>query len=128
MFTPTNFLLVGLASAFGAWVRWFIGYFFHYIFPGLHYGTLLVNLLGGFLMGLSIAYFQSMSLLNEELKIIINIGFLGGLTTFSAFTADLFYLFEKDQQVTAIFLMFGHVFGSLTLAFLGWYLFNLILK
>ena len=79
-------------------------------------------------MGLSIAYFQSMSLLNEELKIIINIGFLGGLTTFSAFTADLFYLFEKDQQVTAIFLMFGHVFGSLTLAFLGWYLFNLILK
>ena len=79
-------------------------------------------------MGISIAYFQSVSYMNEELRAIINIGFLGGLTTFSAFTADLFHLFDKDQQVIAIFLMLGHVFGSLTLAFLGWHLFNLILK
>ena len=128
MFTPINFLLVGIAAAFGAWLRWLIGYFFYYIFPGLPYGTLAVNLLGGFLMGISIAYFQSVSYMNEELRAIINIGFLGGLTTFSAFTADLFHLFDKDQQVIAIFLMLGHVFGSLTLAFLGWHLFNLILK
>jgi|TARA_B110000259_G_scaffold187553_1_gene242198 CrcB protein len=128
MFTPTNFLLVGIASAFGAWARWVIGYLCHYIFPGLPYGSLAVNLLGGFLMGCSIAYFQSLSYMSEELKIIINIGFLGGLTTFSAFTADLFHLFNKDQQVIAIFLMLGHVFGSLILAFLGWHLFNLILK
>ena len=128
MFTPTNFLLVGIASAFGAWARWVIGYLCHYIFPGLPYGSLAVNLLGGFLMGCSIAYFQSLSYMSEELKIIINIGFLGGLTTFSAFTADLFHLFNKDQQVIAIFLMLGHVFGSLILAFLGWHLFTLILK
>jgi len=128
MFTTTNFLLVGLASAFGAWFRWIIGYFCHYIFPGFPYGALVVNLLGGFLMGCSIAYFQSLSYINDELKTIINIGFLGGLTTFSAFTADLFHLFDKDQQVTAIFLMLGHVFGSLSLAFLGWHIFNLILK
>ena len=79
-------------------------------------------------MGCSIAYFQSLSYVSEELKIVINIGFLGGLTTFSAFTADLFHLFGKDQQVMAIFLMLGNVFGSLTLAFLGWHLLNFILK
>ena len=128
MFTITNFLLIGIASAFGAWIRWLIGYLCHYLYPGIPFGTLAVNLLGGFLIGCSIAYFQSLSYINEELKIIINIGFLGGLTTFSAFTADLFHLFGKDQQVMAIFLMLGNVFGSLTLAFLGWHLFNLILK
>ena len=128
MFTITNFLLIGIASAFGAWIRWLIGYLCHYLYPGIPFGTLAVNLLGGFLIGCSIAYFQSLSYINEELKIIINIGFLGGLTTFSAFTADLFHLFDKDQQVMAIFLMLGNVFGSLTLAFLGWHLLNFILK
>ena len=128
MFTPINFLLIGLASAFGAWTRWLIGYLFYYIFPGFPFGTLAVNLIGGFLMGCSIAYFQSLSYVSEELKIVINIGFLGGLTTFSAFTADLFHLFGKDQQMTAVLLILGHVFGSLALAFLGWYLINLILK
>ena len=128
MFTPSNFLLIGIASALGAWSRWIIGSLFSYAFPGLPYGTLAVNLLGGFLMGVSIAYFQTLTAVNEELKIIINIGFLGGLTTFSAFTADLFHLFDKDQHMTAILLMFGHVFGALILAFLGWQFFNLLLK
>ena len=128
MFTPINFLLIGLASALGAWARWIIGYLFYSIFPDFSFGTLVVNLLGGFLMGCSIGYFQSLSYIDEELKIIVNIGFLGGLTTFSAFTADLFHLFDKDQQMTAILLMLCHVFGSLALAFIGWYLINLILK
>ena len=119
MFTPINFLLIGLASAIGAWIRWLIGYLCQTLSSNFAFGSLAVNLLGGFLMGCSIAYFQSLSYVNEELKLIINIGFLGGLTTFSAFTADLFHLFDKDQQTTAILIMLGHVFGSLALAFLG---------
>ncbi len=128
MFTTSNFLLIGIASAFGAWSRWIIGYIFAFLFPNFPFGTLAVNLLGGFLMGFSLAYFQSLSSVNEELKIIINIGFLGGLTTFSAFTADLLYLFSKDQHMAAILLMLSHVFGALLLAFLGWQLFNLFFR
>ena len=71
MFNLTNFLVVGFAAAIGAWLRWGVGYVLYLLYPTLPLGTLAVNLLGGFLMGLSIAYFQtSTSQISEELKIL----------------------------------------------------------
>jgi len=127
-FTITNFFIVGFAAAIGAWLRWLIGYFLYVLHPGLPLGTLAVNLLGGFLMGISIAYFQATtSTLSEELKLFINIGFLGGLTTFSAYTSDIFYLLQKGEVQTSFLFLVSHVFGALIMAYIGWYLIILLL-
>jgi CrcB protein len=121
MFNITNFMIVGVAAALGAWLRWGIGYFLYLLYPGLPFGTLAVNLLGGFLIGLSVAYFQTtVSDISEELKLFINIGFLGGLTTFSAYTSDILSLLQKGEVQTSILFLIGHVFGALIMAYLGW--------
>ena len=123
MFNITNFFIVGIAAAIGAWFRWGIGYLIFALHPSLPLGTLAVNLIGGFLMGLSIAYFQNIALvINEELKLFINIGFLGGLTTFSAYTSDIFSLLQKGEVQTSFLFLIGHVFGSMIMAFIGWYI------
>ena len=123
MFNFTNFLIVGFAAAIGAWLRWIIGYLLYVLYPGLPLGTLAVNLLGGFLMGLSIAYFQATaSTLSEELKLFINIGFLGGLTTFSAYTSDIFSLLQRGEVQTSFLFLVSHVFGALIMAYIGWYI------
>ena len=121
MFNLTNFLVVGFAAAIGAWLRWGVGYVLYLLYPTLPLGTLVVNLLGGFLMGLSIAYFQtSTSQISEELKLFINVGFLGGLTTFSAYTSDIFSFLQKGEVQTSFLFLIGHVFGALVMAYLGW--------
>ena len=122
MFNLTNFLIIGVAAAIGAWIRWSISYMVYLFYPGLPLGALAVNLLGGFLMGLSIAYFQTtVSIISEELKLFINIGFLGGLTTFSAYTSDIFSLLQKGEVQTSFLFLVSHVFGALIMAYLGWY-------
>ena len=123
MFNFTNFLIVGFAATIGAWLRWIIGYLLYVLYPGLPLGTLAVNLLGGFLIGLSIAYFQATTpTLSEELKLFINIGFLGGLTTFSAYTSEIFSLLQKGEVQTSFLFLIGHVFGALIMAYIGWYI------
>jgi len=121
MFNFSNFLIVGFAAAIGAWLRWVIGYLLYILYPGLPFGSLAVNLLGGFLMGMSIAYFQTTaSILSEELKLFINIGFLGGLTTFSAYTSDIFSLLQRGEVQTSFLFLVSHIFGSLIMAYIGW--------
>ena len=123
-----NFLLIGFSAAIGAWLRWLIGAGFAGIFPGLPFGTLAANLLGGLLMGVSIAFFQSLANISEELKLIVNVGFLGGLTTFSAYTADIFELTQKGELSMALLLIFAHVVGALLLCYIGFYFTNLSLR
>ena len=121
MFNITNFLVVGFAAAIGAWLRWGVGYVLYLLYPTLPFGTLAVNLLGGFLMGLSIAYFQTTtSQISEELKLFINVGFLGGLTTFSAYTSDIFSFLQKGEVQTSFLFLVSHVFGALIMAYVGW--------
>ena len=123
MFNFSNFLIVGFAAALGAWLRWVIGYLLYILYPGLPIGSLAVNLLGGFLMGMSIAYFQTTaSILSEELKLSINIGFLGGLTTFSAYTSDIFSLLQRGEVQTSFLFLVSHIFGALIMAYIGWYI------
>ena len=123
-----NFLLIGFSAAIGAWLRWLIGAGVAGFFPGLPYGTLAVNLIGGLLMGFSIAFFQLMTNITEELRLIINVGFLGGLTSFSAYTADIFQLIQKGEVAMALLLMFAHVVGALALCYVGFYCANLSLR
>jgi CrcB protein len=115
-----NFLYIGLAAALGAWSRWGIGISLNAMHPLFPLGTLTANLIGGYLTGLSMGAFELFSKLNPDLKLIINIGFLGGLTTFSAFTAEVFQLLQKNELVASLTLVALHVIGSLLMAYLGW--------
>ncbi len=121
-----NFLYIGLAAAIGAWSRWGIGILLNTMHPIFPLGTLTVNLIGGYLMGISMGAFELFSELSPDLKLIINIGFLGGLTTFSAFTAEVFQLLQKNEFVASLTLVALHVIGSLLMAYLGWLTISLI--
>ena len=129
MFTFSNFMLVGLAAAFGAWLRWLITYFLSTVDPSLPHGTLTVNLIGGLVIGITFAAIQSTSIdVSEEIKLILNVGFLGAFTTFSTYSMELLNLFLKGE--IALGILFGalNVIGALLFCFIGWYLFNLFLK
>ena len=115
-----NFLYIGLAAALGAWSRWGIGILLNAMYPLFPLGTLIANLIGGYLTGISMGAFELFSELNPDVKLIINIGFLGGLTTFSAFTAEVFQLLQKNELVASLTLVALHVTGSLLMAYLGW--------
>jgi CrcB protein len=129
MFTFSNFMLVGVAAAFGAWLRWLVTYFLTIIDPSLPHGTLVVNLIGGLFIGISFAAIQSTSIdVSEEIKLILNVGFLGAFTTFSTYSMELLNLFLKGEIALGIFFGALNVMGALLFCFIGWYLFNLFLK
>ena len=129
MFNFSNFMLVGIAAAFGAWLRWLITYFLSTVDPSLPHGTLVVNLIGGLFIGISFAAIQSTSIdVSEEIKLILNVGFLGAFTTFSTYSMELLNLFLKGEIALGIFFGALNVIGALLFCFIGWYLFNLLLK
>ena len=115
-----NFLYIGVAAAIGGWSRWGLCILLDTLHPVFPIGTLTVNLVGGYLMGVSMGLFEFFSDLSPDLKLIINIGFLGGLTTFSAFTAEIFQLLQKNELVASLTLIALHVAGSILMAYLGW--------
>jgi len=122
-------MLVGVAAALGAWLRWLITYFLTIVDPSLPHGTLLVNLVGGLFIGISFAAIQSTSIdVSEEIKLILNVGFLGAFTTFSTYSMELLNLFLKGEIALGIFFGALNVMGALLFCFIGWYLFNLFLK
>ncbi|QZP18020.1 fluoride efflux transporter CrcB [Methylophilales bacterium] len=122
-------MLVGVAAAFGAWLRWLITYFLSTVDPSLPHGTLAVNLIGGLFIGISFAAIQSTSIdVSEEIKLILNVGFLGAFTTFSTYSMELLNLFLKGEIALGIFFGALNVIGALLFCFIGWYLFNLLLK
>ena len=123
-----NFFLIGFSAAIGAWMRWLIGAGMLAMFPGMPLGSLVANLLGGFFMGLSIAFLQITTNISDEIRLIINVGFLGGLTTFSAYTADLFQLMQKGELGSALLFMIAHVIGALVLCYAGYYCVSLSLR
>ena len=129
MFTFSNFMLVGVAAAFGAWLRWLVTYFLTIVDPSLPHGTLVVNLIGGLFIGISFAAIQSTSIdVSEEIKLILNVGFLGAFTTFSTYSMELLNLFLKGEIALGIFFGALNVIGALLFCFIGWYLFNLFFK
>ena len=129
MFTFSNFMLVGVAAAFGAWLRWLVTYFLTIVDPSLPHGTLVVNLIGGLFIGISFAAIQSTSIdVSEEIKLILNVGFLGAFTTFSTYSMELLNLFLKGEIALGVFFGALNVIGALLFCFIGWYLFNLFLK
>ncbi len=116
----TQWLAVGGGAALGAWVRWGLGIALNASILPL--GTLIANLGGGLLMGMALAYFASTSAqdaLQDTWRLLVMTGFLGGLTTFSAFSAEAFNFLQKQQYAWAASHILSHVVGSLLMTALG---------
>jgi len=112
-------LAVGAGAAVGAWLRWWFGILFNPLFPTLPLGTLAANLIGAYVMGLAMAFFAEHPALPPEARLLLATGFLGGLTTFSTFSAETVTLLLRAQYGWSAAIIGAHVMGSLAMTVLG---------
>jgi CrcB protein len=122
----TAFLVIGIGAAAGAWLRWGLGLWLNAVHPAIPMGTLAANWLGGYLIGLAIAFFAQHPGLSPEWRLLLVTGFLGGLTTFSTFSAETFTLFSRAQLAMGLAAIALHVAGSLVMTGLGVLTFKLL--
>ncbi len=112
-------MAVGAGAAVGAWLRWWFGILFNPLFPTLPLGTLAANLAGGYLMGVAMAFFAEHPGLPPEARLLLATGFLGGLTTFSTFSAETVTLLLRAQYGWTAAIIGVHVMGSLAMTVFG---------
>jgi len=117
--SATGFLAVGVGAAIGAWMRWLLGLALNAVLPALPLGTLAANLVGGFLIGVAVEFFGARAGLSPEWRLLVVTGFLGGLTTFSTFSAEAVGLLSRQQLGWAVLHIAGHLLGSLVMTVLG---------
>ncbi len=122
----TGFLAVGVGAVLGAWLRWGLGTWLNPLYATLPAGTLAANLTGGYLVGFAIAWFAQHPGLPPEWRLFAITGFLGGLTTFSTFSAELFTLISRGQMLWAFVAAGAHLLGSLAMTALGVLTYNLL--
>ena len=110
---------VGIGAALGAWSRWGLAVALNHLLPTLPLGTLVVNLMGGFLIGAAFEFLVHHATLPPEYRLLFVTGFLGSLTTFSAFSLETVILLQEDRYGWAMALIGSHVLGSLAMTMLG---------
>ena len=115
--TTQQALAVAAGAACGALARWRISLWLNERWSGFPLGTLLVNLLGGLLIGAALAWFMRSP--NDWLRLLLVTGFMGGLTTFSAFSVESLVLLQRSQYGWALAHVLTHVAGSLLMAAVG---------
>ncbi len=112
-------LAISVGASLGAVLRWLLGIALNAAFPLIPLGTLTANLVGGYLIGLALAVFAAQPTLSPELRLFIITGFLGGLTTFSTFSAEVTTLLQQGKILWAGAAISVHVVGSLLMTVLG---------
>jgi len=122
----TAFLAVGVGAALGAWLRWGLGLWLNPVFPSLPLGTLAANLIGGFSIGLVIAWLTEHPGLPPEVRLFLITGLLGGLTTFSTYSAEVVMALSRGLWLSASLIAFSHMAGSFLATGLGFYTIRLI--
>jgi len=114
-----GFLAVGVGAAFGAWLRWTFGAWFNALYPALPLGTLMANLIGGYLVGVAVAGFAGHPGLAPEWRLLVITGFLGALTTFSTFSAESVSLLQQARYALAASHIGLHLCGSIVATLAG---------
>lgn len=114
-----SFVAVGVGATLGAWLRWGLGVWLNPLAGLMPMGTLVANLLGGYLVGVAVAVFQAQVEVSPEMRLFIITGFLGGLTTFSSFSAEVVALAQRAEYGWATATIALHLFGSLLMTVLG---------
>ncbi len=114
-----SILAISAGASAGAVLRWLLGMSLNAMFPAIPPGTLAANLIGGYLIGVAMAVFADHPGLAPEWRLLIVTGFLGGLTTFSTFSAEVTTLIQQGRLLWASAAIGMHVAGSLALTLLG---------
>ena len=113
-----NIFAICLGASLGALSRWGLGLWLS-TGVGLPWGTLAANLIGGYLIGVCIALFQAMPQLDPVWKLAIVTGFLGALTTFSSYSAEVIGLLQQQRLAAALGWAAIHLAGSLCMTYVG---------
>ena len=112
-------LVISLGAALGAVSRWLLALGLNGLFPSLPPGTLAANLIGGYLVGVAVSFFAQHPDVPPEWRLLVITGFLGGLTTFSTFSAEVTHLLQQGRLLWAGATVSMHVIGSLALTLAG---------
>lgn len=116
----SNILLVALGGGIGAATRYQVGkWAFHFTGPGFPWGTLIANVLGGFLMGMLVGWLATKVSGGESLRLFLGVGLLGGFTTFSAFSLETMKMIETKSYALAGAYIGGSVMLSILAVFIG---------
>jgi CrcB protein len=116
-----------IGASAGALARWQLGLWLNPVNPSnlavgfisLPWGTLAANLMGGYLVGVCVAVFQAMPELDPVWRLALVTGFLGALTTFSSFSAEVVAMLSQSRYSLALVTAGLHLFGSLALTVIG---------
>lgn len=119
-----SWVAVGAGAALGAWLRWALGLWLNSAQAAVPYGTLAANLGGGFLMGVALAFFSANQDLPATWRLFAMTGLLGGLTTFSTFSAESLLLLQRGDVLLAFGHSALHLVGSLALCAAGFALYR----
>lgn len=114
-----SILAIGLGAALGALLRWWLGMKLNAYLPAIPPGTLAANLIGGYLIGVALAFFASYTAIAPEWRLFVITGFCGGLTTFSTFSAEVVTLLQQGRSLWALAAIGVHLGGSLLMTLAG---------
>lgn len=112
-------IAIAIGASLGALLRWWFGLKLNSLFPTIPPGTLVANLVGGYVVGVAIAFFSTFSALAPEWRLLMITGFCGGLTTFSTFSAEVVTLLREGRVLWAFAGAAVHLGGSLLMTFAG---------
>ena len=110
---PSGFVAVGLGAMLGAWLRWGLSVAFNSIYQTIPLGTLASNIIGGYAIGYLVAFFAADTSIAPEWRLFAITGFLGGLTTFSTFSAEAVSLIQQARYGPMLVHVSLHLFGSI---------------
>jgi CrcB protein len=116
---PAGFLAVGIGAMLGAWLRWGLSVAFNGLHQSVPPGTLASNIIGGYLIGLLVAFFSANTSIASEWRLFAITGFLGGLTTFSTFSAETVALIQQARYLAMLAHVSAHLFGSILATIAG---------
>lgn len=116
-----------LGASLGALARWRLGVWLSTAGALMPWGTLAANLIGGYLVGVCVAVFQALPQLDPVWRLALVTGFLGALTTFSSFSAEVVGMLQQQRYLLALGTTAVHLLGSLALTVLGMHTATLLL-
>lgn len=117
---PLTWIAVAVGAALGAWLRWGLTILLGQLHAHIQLGTLVANLVGGYLIGLALGFFDTVPALSPAWRLFVITGFLGGLTTFSSFSGEAMVLLQRGHYSWALAHSALHLLGSIGFCVAGY--------
>jgi fluoride exporter len=114
-----SIVAISVGGSLGSLLRWWLGMLLNAHFPTMPPGTLTANLVGGYIIGVAVAFFATYGALAPEWRLFVITGFCGGLTTFSTFSAEITGLLQQGRTLWALGAAATHLLGSILMTFAG---------